>query len=130
MKVLQSFLDTLFLFFSKLSKFPRAQACPYGPTQCTTEPNQIYRIPKLRFGRIQKYRTELSDETRGPRANLSPLFTKKLLKVATWRHFLSCLSIFRLNFSKNWKIILIISIKVQNSGLPPTSNVEWSLCGH
>ena len=53
--------------------------------------DRIYRIPKLRFGRIQKYRTELSEETRGPRANLSTLFTKKLLKVATRRHFLSFL---------------------------------------
>ena len=42
-------------------------------SQCTTEPN----LPKLRFGLV-RYFWEIpnfSDETRGPRANLSPLFT-------------------------------------------------------
>ena len=66
------------------------------------------------FGSVGSRNNEpkLSDETRGPRANLSPLFTKKLLKVATRRHFLSCLGIFWPNF---WNFLINNSIfKISN----------------
>ena len=45
----------------------------------------------------------ISDETKRPRTNLRPLFTNKLLKVATRRHFLSSLGIFLPTFRNFFK---------------------------
>ena len=51
----------------------------------------------------------VSDETSDPRANLSPLFTYELLKVATRRQYLSMLGIFWLYF---WDFLKNHSISI------------------
>ena len=74
----------------------------------------IYRLPSIYMVSVYEFHdlhdlsytiSSIYAKTKGPRTNLRPLFTNKLLKVATRRHFLSSLGIFwptLRNFLKKW----------------------------
>ena len=58
----------------------------------------LYFFQKNSSYTISSIYATISDETKRPRTKLRPLFTNKLLKVATRRHFLSSLGIFFAKF--------------------------------